>query len=100
GRRSIAQSKGTQATERPQARYRAHPRWRARAGDLRVVVASVLPALPEGVGNVRGGRASTPRARLLVRAELARHIEPGRPHPGSLCNARGPKGRRIVPSSM
>jgi len=95
---SIAQS--TQEAERPQARYRPRPRGQARAGDLRVVVAHVLPSLPQRDSHVRGGRAATSRARLLVRAELAHHLQPGRPHLGTLRDPRRPEGRRIVPSSM
>jgi hypothetical protein len=98
-RRSKAQS-AQEAAERSQARYRARPRRRARARDLRVVVAYVLPALPQRDGHVRSGRAAAPRARLLVRAELAHHIQPGPPHPGTLRNPRRPTGRGIVPGGM
>src|SRR5215212_6412090 len=90
---SIAQS--TQEAERPQARYRPRPRGRARAGDLRVVVAHVLPALPQRDRHVRGGRAAAARAGLLVRPELAHHIQPGRSYSATLRNpeAQGPEGR-------
>jgi hypothetical protein len=98
-RRSKAQS-AQEAAKRSQARYRARPRRRARARDLRVVVAYVLPALPQRDGHVRSGRAAAPRARLLVRAELAHHIQPGRSHPGMFRNPRRPKGRGIVPGGM
>ena len=98
GWRSIA--KGAQEAERAQAGHGARPRRRAGAGDLRVVVAHVLPALPQREGNVRGRRAATPRAGLLVRSELADHIEPGQPHSGALRNPRRTKGRRLLPGSV
>ena len=97
-RRSKAQS--AQQAERPQARYRARPRWRARARDLRVVVACVLPTLPQRDGHVRGGRAAATRAGLLMRAELAHHIQPGSSHPGTFRNPRRPTGRGILPGGM
>jgi hypothetical protein len=97
-RRSKAQ--GAQETQRPQARYRAHPGGPARARDLRVVVAYVLPTLPQRDGHVRSGRAAPPRAGLLVRSELAHHIQPGRSHPGTLRDPRRPTGRGIVPGGM
>ena len=99
-RRSIAQSARAKEAERPQARHRAHPRGRARAGDLRVVVAHVLPTLPQRDGHVRGERATAPRAELLMRTQLAHHIQPGRSHTGTFRDPRRPKGRRIVPGGM
>src|SRR5918995_1688699 len=97
-RRSKGQS--AQEAERPQARYRARPSRRTRAGDLRVVVAYLLPALPQRDGHVRGGRAAAPRASLLVRAELAHHIQPGPSHPGTLRNPRRPTDRGILSGGM
>ena len=99
-RRSISQSARAQEAERPQAGYRAHPCGRTRARDLRVVVTNVLPALPQRDRHVRGGRAEAPRAGLLLRTQLAHHIEPRRPHPGTLRDPRRPEGRRIVPGGM
>ena len=50
--------------------------------------------------HVRSWRATAPRVGLLVRAELAHHIQPRPSHPGTLRNPRRPTGRGIVSGGM
>ncbi|CAA9416589.1 hypothetical protein AVDCRST_MAG82-1149, partial [uncultured Rubrobacteraceae bacterium] len=100
GRRSIAEARRTQEAERAQARHGSSPSGRAGTGDLRVVVAHVLPALPQRECHVRGWRPAAPRAGLLLRKELASHIQPRRPHPRTFRNPRRPKSRRLLPGGV
>jgi hypothetical protein len=60
----------------------------------------VLPALPQRGRDVGGWRTEAPGVGVLVREELACHVQPGHPHPGALRNARRPEGRRVLPGGM
>ncbi len=83
-----------------QAGYDARPRGRAGGGDLRLDVARLLPAVVQRGGPGREGREAAPRVRMLVRAKLAGHVEPGREDLEPVRDARRAAGRGFIPGRM
>src|SRR4029453_15466186 len=86
--------------ELAQTRHDASAGRRAGGRSLRLVSAWLLPAVAQGGGPGRGGGEAAARARVLVREDLARNLEPGRENPGPVRDARRPARRRLAPGSV
>jgi hypothetical protein len=86
--------------ERTEAGHDARPGGRAGEGDLRLVAASLLPAVVQGGSPGRGWRETAPGAGMFVRKELAGHVEFGRADLEPVRHERRGERRGLAPCGV